>query len=286
MTLPSAPTGLAAYVDAPAPSGSLAAGLGTPTFQDLFDYTSPTEASFTSIWQVSTYESNSYAGAGSDVTFKSANISFPINTTTGAPCLCLALNQTSVTVSNGAEILSNQTFGYGTFEFCARFGSSSSTPNGSGSAVSGGVSSTFLISNNNSGTSGYVELDVPEVEGQHATWAEYDTWYNSDSSGNTEPEGGNFVSQGAGADSYLVVPSLVTGFNYYGIVWAAGKISYYLNGVLQGANTSNIPAPGTGGDVPAIDINHYGCNSSGWGGAATVGTPRYFYVQSVKYWAA
>src|SRR5271156_6755952 len=148
VTIPGAPTNLIAAVDAPiVSSGSLAAGLGTPSFQDLFNYTSSSEAAFTKIWQVSTYESNSYAGAGSNVTFKAANITFPTNPNTSAPCLCLTLNQTSATVSNGAEILSVQTFGYGTYEFFSRIGSSSSTPTGTGSAVSGGVSSTFLISN-------------------------------------------------------------------------------------------------------------------------------------------
>src|SRR5271156_4410754 len=51
-------TGVAITVNnavAPPPSGSLAAGLGTPTFQDLFNYTSVSEASFTKLWQVSTY---------------------------------------------------------------------------------------------------------------------------------------------------------------------------------------------------------------------------------------
>jgi beta-glucanase (GH16 family) len=283
-TVPGAPTMLAAALDVPT-SGSLAATLGTPSFQDLFNYTSPTSSAFTNVWQVSTYLGTNYAGAGSNVQFASSNISFPVNPATGKPCLCLALSQSSASASSGAEMLSVKTFGYGTYEFYARFGSTSPTPNGAGSAVSGGVSSTFLISNNNSGTAGYVEIDIPECEGDHATWAEYDTWFNSNSGGNSQPSGGNFKSQGTGADTYLPVPTLCTAFNYYGIVWNAGRIDYYLNGVLQGSNTTNIPVPGTGGNTPSIDINHYGCNGSGWGGAATVGTTRYFYVQSAKYWA-
>ena len=275
-------------------SGSLAASLGTPSFSDLFNYTSASESSFLANWVPQLYSASNYAGAGSNVTMQASNITFPINANTGTPCLCLTLNQTSSSASNGGEILSAASLfkstgfgGYGTYEFCARFGSTSSTPTGSGSAVSGGVSSTFLLSQSNSGGSGYIEMDIPEVEGQHATWAEYDTWYNSDSGGNTQPSGGNFISQGAGSDSYLNVPTLVTGFNYYGIVWAAGKISYYLNGVLQGTNTSNVPAATTvAGNIPGLDINHYGCNSSDWGGKATVGTSRYCYVESVKFWKA
>jgi hypothetical protein len=278
----------------PPPGGnSLAATLGTPSFADLFAYASPSDAAFTKNWVPQIYSANNYAGAGSNVTMEASNITFPINPSTGAPCLCLTLHQPTSGASNGGEILSAAGLfastglgGYGTYEFLVRFGSTSPTPDGAGGAVSGGVSSTFLLSQSNGGTSGYVEIDAPECEGSHPTWAEYDIWFNSDSGGNTEPSGGNFVSQGAGNDSYLNVPSLVTGFNYYGFIWSAGRLDYYLNGVLQGSSTKNVPVPGSGGNIPGIDINHYGCNSSSWGGNATVGTTRYCYVQSAKFWKA
>jgi Bacterial Ig domain/Glycosyl hydrolases family 16 len=270
----------------PPPSGSLASGLGTPTFQDLFNYTSVSGA-FSSVWQISTYLGSNYAGAGSNVQFAASNISFPIGPN-GVPVLCLKLSQSSASASSGAEILTNKTFGYGTYEFYSRMGSSSATPSGAGSSVSGGVSSTFLISNNNGGSAGYVEIDAPECEGDHATWAEYDVWFNGNGSGNNhQPSGPGFKSQGAGADTYLDVPNMVTGYNYYGFVWSVGRLDFYLNGVLQGSLTgSGVPVPGTGGNTPAIDINHYGTNGSGWGGSATVGSTRYFYVQSAKFWAA
>src|SRR5271156_2868516 len=278
-------------VTPPPAQGSLAAGLGTPSFADSFNYTSSSEAAFTKNWVPQIYTASNYAGAGSNVSMVAANITFPVDPNLGVPCLCLTLNQPSAGASTGGEILSAASLfastglgGYGTYEFLVRFGSTSTTPTGTGTAVSGSVSSTFLLSQSNSGTTGYVEIDAPECEGQHPTWAEYDIWFNSDSSGNTEPSGGNFVSQGAGEDTYLVVPTLVTGFNYYGFVWAAGSIKFYLNGVYQGECTTNIPVPGTGGNVPSIDINHYGTNGTGWGGPATVGTSRYLYVQSVKYW--
>jgi hypothetical protein len=213
-----------------------------------------------------------------------ANIVFVPNAALGINCLCLKMNQTSASVGNGGEILSSASFGYGTYEFWARFGSTSSTPSGAGSAVSGGVSSTFLLSQTNGGGAGYVEIDSPECEGQNPTWAEYDVWYNSDSSGNTEPGGGNFTSQGSGNDSYLTISDLVSVFHYYGFIWSAGRIDFYLDGVLQGSDTSNIPTPGTGGDTPGIDINHYSCNDASWGGLATTSTQRYSYCQSVKYW--
>jgi beta-glucanase (GH16 family) len=142
------------------------------------------------------------------------------------------------------------------------------------------------MSENNGGGAGYVEIDAPEVEGNHADRAEYDIWYNSDSGGNTEPQGGKFISQGAGNDSYLSVPDVAQVFHFYGLKWSAGRLDYYLDGVLVGSCTQNVPTPGVGGDTPGIDLNHYGCNSSGWGGAATVGVKRFMYVKSVNFWTA
>src|SRR5271170_5380016 len=293
VTIPGAPTNLIAAVDAPiVSSGSLAAGLGTPSFQDLFNYTSSSEAAFTKNWVPQIYTAKNYAGAGSNLSTVAANITFPVDPNLGVPCLCLTLNQPTASTSTGGEILSAASLfastglgGYGTYEFLVRFGSTSATPTGSGTAVSGSVSSTFMLSQSNGGSTGYVEIDTPECEGQHPTWAEYDVWFNSDSGGNVEPSGGNFISQGSGNDSYLNVPTLVTGFNYFGFVWSATRIDYYLNGVLQGSLTKGVPQAQTAaGNIPGIDINHYGTNSSDWGGKATVGTTRYCYVQSAKYW--
>lgn len=284
--MPTPPTNLKAILDAPETINSLAAMLGVPTFQDLFNYKSVNDAAFKKNWNPQSYVGKNYAGAGSDCTFSPANITFPIDPETGTPCLCESLSQSSNQSSSGCELLSVQTFGYGTYEFCSRMGSTSSNPNGAGTAVSGGVSSTFLISNDNGGTTGYVEIDAPECEGDHPTWAEYDIWFNGDGTGdNAQPVGSGFKSQGSGSDTYLVIPDMVTAYHFYGFVWEAGKLDFYLDGVLQGSLTgAKVPVPGTGGNPPTMDINHYGCNGTGWGGKATVGTTRYFYVRSAKYW--
>lgn len=284
--MPAPPTNLKAILDAPALVNSLAATLGVPTFQDSFNYKSVADAAFKKNWSPQSYVGKNYAGAGSDCTFSPANITFPTDSITGVPCLCETLSQSSAGVSSGAEMLSVQAFGYGSYEFYSRMGSTSPTPNGSGNAVSGGVSSTFLISNNNGGGVGYVEIDAPECEGNHATFAEYDVWFNGDASGdNGQPSGPSFHSQGAGSDTYLVIPDMVTAYHFYGFVWAPNRIDFYLDGVLQGSLTGpKVPVPSTGGNTPAIDINHYGCNGTGWGGKATVGQTRYFYVRSAKYW--
>lgn len=283
--MPAPPTNLVASPMTIAAT-SLAAKLGVPTFMDLFNYKSVSDAAFKKNWSAQSYVGKNYAGAGSDCTFSPNNISFPVDSSTGVQCLCEALSQPTASTSIGVEILSVQAFGYGTYEFCSRMGSTSATPNGGGTAVSGGVSSSFLISNDNGGNLGYVEIDAPECEGNHSTWAEYDIWWNGDSSGNnSQPIGGGFNSQGAGSDTFLIVPTLITSFNYYGLVWSSGRLDFYLNGVLQGTLAgSKVPIPGTGGNTPCIDINHYGCNGPNWGGKATVGTTRYFYIRSAKYW--
>jgi hypothetical protein len=253
--------------------------LGAPTFGDTFAYLTNQDAAFLAKWTPQIYSASNYAGAGSDFSATLANIVFIDG------MLCLVLNQPSAGVGNGAEILSVKAQGYGTYEVCCRHGSTSLTPTGVGSQVSGGISASFLMSENNGGGSGYVEIDAPEVEGQHP-WAEYDNWFNSDSSGNTEPSGGKFVSQGVGNDSYLSVPDIASAFHYYGFKWSAGRLDYYLDGVLQGSCTTNIPTPGTGGNEPGWDLNHYSTNSPSWGGVATVGIKRFFYIKSCNFWAA
>ena len=68
------------------------------------------------------------------------------------------------------------------------------------------------------------------------------------------------------------------GFHHYKFVWVPGKIDYYIDGVLVSTHTSNLPS------APAyIMMNHWGTNSTGWGGLATVGVERYLYVSSFNY---
>lgn len=96
----------------PSRSGSLASTLGTPTFSDDFNYIGVSEASFLKNWVPQIYTHKNYAGAGSNFETLASNITFPVNG--AAPCLCLTLQQPSASTSTGAEILSAQSFGYGT----------------------------------------------------------------------------------------------------------------------------------------------------------------------------
>src|SRR6185437_1162769 len=103
-----------------------------------------------------------------------------------------------------------QAFGFGTYEWVMRTSSTSATPYGEGSAMSGQVSSGFA----------FIDASTTEID-------------------------------------------------------------FEIDGVLVSTHTEDIP------QVPAyVMINHWGTNSTGWGGLATVGVSRYMYISSFTYTAA
>src|ERR1019366_2019796 len=138
----------------------------------------------------------------------------------------------------------------------------------------------------------YVEIDAPETQGHNAgvgagAIASYAVFKGTDSGSNPKssasPTGAGFSWDSIiGDDSYLSVSGADTGFHYYGMVWSAGNINFYLDGVFQGVCTLNVPAPSA--YLTNIDCNHYGTNDAGFGGTWTSGT-RYAYVASIKYWS-
>jgi beta-glucanase (GH16 family) len=206
----------------------------------------------------------------------------------------MKMTQTSSTNCTGAEIVSQNALNgstglgnYGTYEWRARWGSSSATPNGAGSAASGGVSSIFLYNGNNTTGVDYVEVDAPEAEGIYTTKAGYATFNGTGGGPNatTPPTGSGFTWDSViGDDSYMAVSGPDTGYHYYGLIWSSGSLVFYLDGVLQGSTTTNVPVPNLGGFITNIDCNHYGTNSAGFGGTWSSGT-RYAYVISIKYWS-
>ena len=63
-----------------------------------------------------------------------------------------------------------------------------------------------------------------------------------------------------------------------GVIAGMSGSPVYIDGKLVSTHTSNIPS------APAyIMINHWGTNSTGWGGQATIGVQRYLYVSSFTY---
>jgi endo-1,3-1,4-beta-glycanase ExoK len=183
----------------------------------------------------------------------------PSNVDMSKGMLCLKLQQTqggSGVLSVGGEIQSLTTFGYGTYEWVMRSSSTSSTPTGTGKVVSGQISAGFSFVNNSK-----TEIDV-EIEGQNPNTV----WMT------------NWISTTQKQYSSMLLASPDANFHHYKFVWVPGKIDYYIDGVLVSTHTSNVPS------TPAyIMINHWGTNSTGWGGPATLNVLRYLYVSSFTY---
>ena len=230
-----------------------------PTFVDYFNKGELD----TSKWVLSNYESNNYAGGGSNVTFSPGNIDL------SGGNLRMELTQPTSGTSTGAEITTKLSFGYGTYEFSMRAGSTSPSSSGTGKTESGQISSTFIIHNPPPSYASITEIDAPEIEGLSArnNDIEWTVWKNSAA---TDP-----------TPEYNVVLNPEDGFHRYKFVWSATSITFYIDGVLKSTCTSGIPTV-----AAVIDINFYGTNDTKWGGLATVGVTRYMYVNSVKFWAA
>jgi beta-glucanase (GH16 family) len=165
----------------------------------------------------------------------------------------------ALATSTGAEIRSKQLFGYGTYLWIARGASTSPTPNGPGSAVSGTVTDVFNFVNDSE-----TEIDF-EYEGQSPSTLEmtnYSAVANKQSTSTPV----------FGADS---------SFHEYKFVWSAGKIDFYVDGKLVSTHTEHIPSA-----PAAVLINLWGTNSTSFGGVATPGATTYLYVSSFSCTAA
>jgi beta-glucanase (GH16 family) len=168
------------------------------------------------------------------------------------------------TLSQGALIYTKSKYGYGTYEWRMRMSSTSATPNGSGDSVSGSVSAGFVYVNNSQ-----TEIDF-EFSALDPDTLYMVNWLNP-----------NPLTDPTDADrTYDTLYSLTvsTEFHNYKFVWQPGQIDFYVDGVLRSTHTTNVPS------APAyFMINHWGTDSPYWGGAATTGTSRYFYVDWVQF---
>ncbi len=167
-------------------------------------------------------------------------------------------NSSGGIASVGGELQSKQTLGFGTYEWVIRASSTSSTPTGSGVTVSGQISSGFVYVNNSQ-----TEIDSPEIEGQNpgtlwwTTWSSVNTKQSTSSQAPFAPE---------------------AGFHSYKCVWTPSSISFYVDGLLVSTHTGVVP------QTPAYAmINHWGTNSTGWGGLATPNITRYMFVRSFSF---
>lgn len=173
--------------------------------------------------------------------------------------LDLKLTQSSsggVVTSIGAEVRSVNTYGYGTYEWVYRASTTATTPNGAGSSVSGSDSGGFIFINNSQ-----TEIDF-EVEGQFPTRLELTNWATTANK----------------QYSPYTMANASDAFHTYKFVWAPSQITYYLDGVQISVHSLAVPS------TPAyILMNHWGTNSSSFGGVASPGIDRHLYVSKFTY---
>jgi len=166
-------------------------------------------------------------------------------------------------ISRGALLYSRKTYGYGTYQWRMRMSSTATSPTGAGTPVPGSVSAGFNYVNNSQ-----TEIDF-EFSALNPSWLFLVNWLNPTPS--SDPTDYNETYTTLTFDS-------TRAFHTYKYVWQPGQITYYIDDVLKGSHTSNVPT------APAyFMINHWGTNSDNWGGAATVGTTRYAYIDWVSY---
>jgi hypothetical protein len=165
--------------------------------------------------------------------------------------------------SIGGGIISKDLFGYGTYTFVMRQTSTAEQADRYGVPKSGAVSSGFLYKTNSES-----EIDLEFLGDQNALWVSL--WMNPTPS--IAPNGAMKVSDKVTADA------LGTKFCTYTLVWTKTDVTVLIDGIQVARQTEHIP------HAPAhIILQHRGTNSSKWGGLASPGITRYFYVKSVTF---
>jgi len=175
-------------------------------------------------------------------------------------------NQNGV-ISQGGEIATHKAYGYGTYEWRMRPSSTASSPTDpTGQVVSGQISAGFTYINNSQ-----TEVDF-EVEGQYPDTVEMTTWNNTHPS--TDPTASDQI------ETSVNIPAMATAFKTYKLVWSPGEVKYYVDDTLVADHTSHVPSIAAN-----VLINHWGTDSTDFGGLATVGITRYLLVDWVRYTA-
>ncbi len=167
-------------------------------------------------------------------------------------------------ISHGGMIYTKQACGYGTYSWTMKMSSTAIDASTIGEPVSGSVSAGFIYTNNSQ-----TEIDW-EFSAKDPDTIYMVNWLNPN------PKTGPFSKNET--YSYLKPWDSTSGFHTYTFVWSPGQLIFSIDGVWQATHTTNVPS------APAqVMINHWGTNSTGWGGLATVGTTRYMYLSAVSY---
>jgi beta-glucanase (GH16 family) len=169
-------------------------------------------------------------------------------------------------LSHGAIVYSKSKYGYGTYEWRMRMSSTSPTPTGDGDSVSGSVSAGFVYVNNSQTEIDFEFSAIPE----DANTLYMVNWLN--------PHPHRAPTDAERTYDTFDISDISAAFHDYKFVWQAGIITFYVDDVAQATHTTNVPS------APAyFMINHWGTDSGGWGGSASTGVSRYFYVDWVQY---
>ena len=167
--------------------------------------------------------------------------------------------------SRGGLIYTKSTYGYGTYEWRLRMSSTATTPGSAGLPVSGTVSAGFNYVNNSQ-----TEIDF-EFAGHDPANLFMSNWNNTNP--RRDPNETTHLTSSLSSE-----PDLTSTFKTYRFVWERAKVSFYVDDVLQATHVTTVPRT-----AAHFMINHWGTNRPWWGGLATVGVPRYFYVDWVRY---
>jgi len=196
----------------------------------------------------------------------------PANVSLDSGLLSLTLTQSAGVVdsnpdgiiSYGSLIYTTAVCGYGTYEWTMKMSSTAICGACVGSAIPGSVSAGFLYVNNSQ-----TEIDF-EFSGQNPNTMWLVNWRNPDP--RSDPPGSSETI------TALAPFDATSGFHTYKLIWSADRIRYYVDSVWIADHTTNVPS------APAhFMINHWGTDSSAWGGPASVGVARYFYVTRASY---
>lgn len=167
-------------------------------------------------------------------------------------------------ISRGGLVYTKAICGYGTYEWTMRMSSTSGSPGASGEWVSGSVSAGFL----------YVNNSQTEIDFEYSATTPEDVWTVNWL--NTNPRRDPTGAMETATQVPLAEASAT--FHAYRFVWAPGLITFFIDDKRVATHTTDVPT------APAyFMINHWGTNGLGWGGTASPGKDRYFYVKSVSY---
>jgi hypothetical protein len=171
----------------------------------------------------------------------------PANVVVGVNSVILKLNQTKkrkIITSSGGQIQSQQLFSYGTFRFRLNISKS----------ISGTISAGFLYQ-----TGSVTEIDV-EQQGNLPGRYDFTNWINEINNDTSHVDGYNDLSYD------------------FCIGWAKDSVVWEINGLSIATHIQKIPS------APAYFLfNFWGTNSPGWGGLATLNTPRTLEISNFSF---